>query len=248
MVYTKRNDSPYADALMVEAVGLEWLRQSLPANKVAVPEVFSVDASQMQMTRIEASGACSETQAMALAEGLAIMHGKSQPYYGFEGDNYIGRNPQSNARHDNWGEFFCRERLWAQLRLMVEGTVRDGFAERLERNHDKLLNYLNEQCTQPVLLHGDLWSGNYLCDREQVWLIDPAVYFGDGEADIAMTEMFGGFPQAFYSAYNKARPLSEEYPRKREIYNLYHALNHLTLFGDAYRQACEKGFSTIEQL
>jgi fructosamine-3-kinase len=97
-------------------------------------------------------------------------------------------------------------------------------------------------------LHGDLWSGNVLFDSNQCWLIDPAVYYGDSEVDLAMTEMFGGFSNAFYHAYFQIRSRSSTYANKRTIYNLYHYLNHYNLFGDSYLSRCREGFWSIENL
>ncbi|MCB1581549.1 MAG: fructosamine kinase family protein [Xanthomonadales bacterium] len=96
-------------------------------------------------------------------------------------------------------------------------------------------------------MHGDLWSGNVMFDKEHVWLIDPAVYFGDSEADIAMTEMFGGFSSEFYLAYQSVRPLTDAYPTKRLIYNLYHYLNHYNLFGASYLSPCLRAIQKINQ-
>ncbi|MEZ5473364.1 MAG: fructosamine kinase family protein [Marinicella sp.] len=125
--------------------------------------------------------------------------------------------------------------------------MRKRFNHILALNQDSWIAWLNQHCSRFSLLHGDLWSGNVLFDAQNVWLIDPAVYFGDSETDIAMTEMFGGFPEAFYAAYQSVKPLSSAYPKKRILYNLYHYLNHYNLFGSAYLPACERGFQKLDQ-
>lgn len=248
MIYTKTNQTPFDDALLAEASGLDWLRRHLPADKVSVPLVYEVNASAIQMEQIQASGRWATALAEALAEGLAAMHRKPQPYYGFEEDNYIGLNPQSNRRHEDWGSFFLDERLLRQVALIRDSERRAHCDARLESGAERLVDFLNRHCSQASLVHGDLWGGNCLCDGERVWLIDPAVHFADREVDIAMTEFFGGFPSRFLTAYNHHFALSEEYPLKREIYNLYHALNHYNLFGESYWDACERGFRAIESL
>ncbi|WP_372748408.1 fructosamine kinase family protein [Litorivivens sp.] len=248
MIHTKFNTTPYRDALLVEARGLEWLRRFLPEEKVSVPEVVSVDERQLQLTEIRPTVNCSSELAIALAEGLAAMHRVPQPYFGFSENNYIGLNPQCNERYEDWGSFFVEQRLLAQVKMIRADAVRGAYNARLAAVRAVLVEYLNAQCRQASLVHGDLWSGNMLCDTQRVWLIDPAVYFADREVDVAMTEMFGGFPKAFYRAYDQALPLSQEYPRKRVIYNLYHALNHYNLFGDGYLSSCEQGFAVLENL
>lgn len=160
--------------------------------------------------------------------------------FGFPHDNYIGSTPQPNGRAADWVEFFRERRLGHQLRLAREkGPSDDG----LDRLGDRLLERLDEWIDLPeepaCLLHGDLWSGNYMADDAgDPVLIDPAAYYGHREADVAMTELFGGFDSTFYAAYEEEWPLPPGSPERREIYKLYHLLNHLNLFGDAYRGRC----------
>ncbi len=149
---------------------------------------------------------------------------------------------------ENWGEFFVNHRLFFQVDLIKEQTINKKFKLGLEKSKSRLIDYLNQNCQQPSLVHGDLWSGNVLFDKTAVWLIDPAVYYADREVDVAMTEMFGGFSQNFYRAYNETYPLSPDYQQKKVIYNLYHYLNHYNLFGSGYLSACKRGFNLIESL
>lgn len=153
--------------------------------------------------------------------------------FGFIRDNYIGRTPQSNTAHESFITFFRDERLLPQIHAAERWL---GAKERVlaDRVMDRLDTILIEPAF-PSLLHGDLWSGNYLVGSEgKAVLIDPAAYVGCAEADLAMTELFGGFPHRFYEAYGEAFPLAYGYEERRDLYNLYHLLNHLNLFGSGY--------------
>jgi fructosamine-3-kinase len=176
----------------------------------------------------------------------AAIHAQPRPQYGFDEDNYIGLNPQPNGFSRRWGEFFVQSRLRFQIGLIQDPARRRRFAMRLERSAARLGEFLDSASAFPSLVHGDLWNGNVLCgETGRVWLIDPAVYHADREVDLAMSEMFGGFADEFYSAYRARLPLSPAYPQKRRIYDLYHYLNHLNLFGDGYLEGCESGFEAI---
>ncbi|MFW5825160.1 MAG: fructosamine kinase family protein [Marinobacter sp.] len=244
-MYTKKNETGYADALFREAEGLKLLHDAIEQAGVSglrVPDVYAVSEDRLEMTAIAARRQ-SDNLLGQLGEGLAAIHSLPQRGYGFSVDNYIGLNRQLNCETDNWGAFFVEYRLGYQVGLITESRVRAQFETVLENRGALLAEWLNEHCQGPSLLHGDLWSGNALFDDTTAWLIDPAVYYGDPEADIAMTEMFGGFGRAFYDAYSQQRPLSDQYARKRNIYNLYHFLNHYNLFGGWYLGPCEKGFA-----
>ncbi len=250
MVHTKINQTDYEDALFREAEGLELLRDALEAagvTDVKVPRVLSVTEKQLEMTAIMPQRQ-SEALLVTLGRGLAAIHNLPQSRYGLDRDNYIGLNPQKNIETDNWGEFFADYRLGYQVSLIKDAGLRRRFEDMLKSRRTVLIDWLNEHCAGPSLLHGDLWSGNVLFDGDNPWLIDPAVYYGDSEADLAMTEMFGGLGPAFYEAYEDVRPMTAEYPRKREIYNLYHFLNHYNLFGGSYLGPCENAFALIERL
>lgn len=249
-VFTKHNHTGHADALTCEAQGLEALRSALHDAAVCdirVPEVLSVTESEMEITAI-ASGPASRATLEMLGEGLAHMHKAAWSHYGWDRDNYIGLSVQPNRWSRNWGEFFVQDRLGYQVSLLREPSLRTLFGDILNDYGDALARWLTEHCAHPSLLHGDLWSGNALFDTRNPWLIDPAVYCGDREADIAMTEMFGGFGPAFYEAYDRVYPRSGVYRQKREIYNLYHYLNHLNLFGSGYLEECRRGFSELKSI
>jgi protein-ribulosamine 3-kinase len=162
----------------------------------------------------------------ALGRSLAALHARPAARFGWPRDNYIGATPQANAWHDDWAEFFRLERIEPQLALARSNgfELEPPNVEALLAGHDP----------RPALLHGDLWSGNVgFVDARPVFF-DPAVYFGDPEADLAMTELFGGFPRTFYAAYEEAWPRRSGYETRKHLYNLYHLLNHLNLFGDGY--------------
>lgn len=158
--------------------------------------------------------------------------------FGFLQDNYIGRTKQINSSKKSWIEFFKDNRLAPQFKL-----AQKYFSESESKKITKLLDNLDKFLVEPKfpsLLHGDLWSGNILCGKNsEPYLIDPACYVGNLEADIAMTELFGGFSQRFYSAYEESGFLDSEYTSRRDLYNLYHVLNHLNLFGQNYLSAAK---------
>ena len=181
-----------------------------------------------------------------LGRQLADMHRIEQPYYGWTQDNFIGSTPQSNDPTDDWCEFWRTQRLGFQLELAAE----HGFGGRLQRDGDRLCDRLDgffgSYSPKPALLHGDLWGGNHAMDESgRPVIFDPACYNGDREADLAMTELFGGFGADFYAAYNESYPLHPDCPVRKTLYNLYHILNHLNLFGGGYLSQAE---SMIQRL
>lgn len=180
-----------------------------------------------------------------LAHELAAMHrapaGEFVPEgkYGFGGDNYIGARQQVNTAYDSWVAFFRDCRLEPQF-TSAERYFSPEDLKRIIRLLDNLDEFLTEP-EQPSLLHGDLWSGNVITGNDgKAWLIDPAVYVGHAEADIAMTELFGGFPREFYAAYREDGLLQPDYADRRDLYNLYQLLNHLNLFGLSYLSSVKR--------
>jgi len=173
--------------------------------------------------------------AKQLGARLAALHRCSAPRFGFAQDNFIGTTPQPNGWKDEWIDFWRERRLGFQLQLAVE----NGYGEELQHLGQQLLDalpaFFDGHSSQPSLLHGDLWGGNhaYLADGTPA-IFDSASYYGDRECDLAMTELFGGYPADFYAAYRSAWPLDEGYETRRDLYNLYHILNHANLFGGGY--------------
>lgn len=176
-----------------------------------------------------------------LGTQLAALHRAASPHYGLDHDNYIGATPQPNGWMPSWQAFFRERRLGFQAELARQnGLLAGQRARMLERLQDRLDRWIDDDLTQPALLHGDLWGGNFIVGPGGApALIDPAAYYGDREADLAFTTLFGGFPQRFYQAYHDAWPLPAGWQERVDLYNLYHLLNHLNLFGESYGGAVD---------
>jgi len=215
-------------------------------NTVRVPKPVTLGVSGnecwLAMEFLEMSGAGSAKQ---LGQQLAAMHRTSNKYYGWHRDNTIGSTHQPNTQSTSWVDFWREQRLGYQLETALNrgyGKLQ-SLGEQVMSNLETLFDgYL----PQASLLHGDLWGGNWsgLADGTPV-IYDPATYYGDRETDIAMTELFGGFPKAFYEAYTEEWPLDEGYGRRKILYNLYHILNHLNLFGSSYAGQAESMMQQI---
>ena len=161
--------------------------------------------------------------------------------FGFTEDNFIGATVQPNPQNSDWVEFWIEHRIGFQLKLASD----NGFAfalKQLETSFSRgIRRVLQEPSEAPALIHGDLWSGNYLVSAAgHPVVIDPAAYYAHREAEFGMTTLFGGFDQAFYNAYDEAFPLAEGWEDRVEIYRLYHLLNHLNLFGQSYLSGCRE--------
>jgi len=176
----------------------------------------------------------------ALGSMLAELHRHSGPKFGWQRDNYIGATPQINGWSDDWKEFWRLRRLLPQLELARQRGYRLDHAP-----FERACSLLAGHAPGPSLVHGDLWGGNAGFTANGPVLFDPAVYFGDREVDLAMTELFARFPPEFYAAYNTAFPLSPGYETRKTLYNLYHLLNHLNLFGDVYLPPVEAALGLL---
>jgi protein-ribulosamine 3-kinase len=232
-----RNNAP-AGMFEAEALALENISTT---GCIRVPEAIAwgVDDETSWLV-LEYLELTSSGPATLLGEQLAALHEISANSFGWSHNNYIGVTPQLNQQTDNWYEFWRDYRLKPQLAMAQSA----GFGSRLFDRGDRLLACLSQllQDHEPAasLLHGDLWAGNKAYTPSGLPVIfDPASYYGDRETDIAMTELFGGFEPEFYSAYRSHSPLPDGYPLRRELYNLYHMLNHLNLFGTGYLSRCE---------
>ena len=171
-----------------------------------------------------------------LGAELAALHRASAPAYGLDHDNYIGASPQPNGWETSWLEFFRERRLRYQADLAARNSRMPlARLRRVERLLERLGEWIDDAHVRPALLHGDLWGGNVIVGPGGApALIDPAAYYGDREADLAMTRLFGGFAPSFYAAYHEAWPLPPGWQARVGLYNLYHLLNHLNLFGESY--------------
>jgi protein-ribulosamine 3-kinase len=216
----------------------DGLRELASAAALRVPDVRGMGSvpgqSFLALEWIEFAATSARTEA-ALGAGLARLHRTVAPRFGWHRDNTIGATPQHNDWMDDWTPFFATRRLGFQLDL----AERNGHGGRLiERGRllcERLAALLAGHRPQPSLLHGDLWGGNWAADASGGPVIyDPAVYYGDREADLAMTRLFGGFGRAFYQAYECEWPLDPGAAQRVALYNLYHVLNHLNLFGGGY--------------
>lgn len=234
--FLKWNDAEqYPRMFEVEAKGLELLRQ--PACiRVPVPVSYG-HAGAYQFLLLEYIEQASKSRGYWEDFGvkLATLHSQSGETFGLDHDNYIGSLPQYNDRNASWTAFFVAQRLRPQVDLAYQGK---RIGADVRRKFDAFFEMLPTllPAERPSLVHGDLWSGNLLVDEGgQPCLIDPAVYFGNREVDLAMTQLFGGFGSAFIRAYNSVFPLLPGYLARFDIYNLYPLLVHLNLFGSSYR-------------
>ena len=170
----------------------------------------------------------------ALGVQLAELHRTTKDRHGWHRDNTIGLTPQRNGWSDSWVEFLKEKRLGFQLKLAADNGFSGALQEQGARLLERLPAYFENYDPSPSLLHGDLWGGNWASCSGSPVIFDPAVYYGDRESDLAMTRLFGGFGRAFYEAYTSAWPLESGHEARNDIYQLYHVLNHLNLFGSGY--------------
>ncbi|MBU0476230.1 MAG: fructosamine kinase family protein [Bacteroidetes bacterium] len=212
------------------------LRELAKPNVIKVPEVIAIEDDFLLMEFIE-TGKKNSNFFELFGQQFAKLHKSTSKMFGFYENNFIGSNPQINLpEFKNWNDFFWTNRLLYQFKLAEQnGFTNSEFRSRFNKLEKQLPSILSGTKEKPSLLHGDLWSGNFMVDgRGNPVLIDPAVYYGHREADLAMTKMFGGFTPAFYSAYNEAYPLPDNWEYRIDFYKLYHVLNHLNLFGSSY--------------
>jgi len=231
--FLKLNDAQHHAMFVSESAGLDAIAAT---GTLRVPQVIAHGCIEGRSYLVlEYLALSSHGAARLLGEQLAAMHRHRADHFGFAQDNFIGSTPQPHAWKESWIDFWREQRLGFQLRLAAE----NGYGDELQRAGEKLLERLADffggYAPQPSLLHGDLWGGNhgYLADGTPA-IFDPAAYYGDRECDLAMTELFGGYPADFYAAYRAAWPLDAGYAVRREMYNLYHVLNHANLFGGSY--------------
>jgi fructosamine-3-kinase len=217
-----------------EKKGLEFLNSQKILRVPSVIVCNEIDNYQILVLEWIEGGLRTDRSWKKFGEQLASLHHVTNRWFGFEEDNYMGALPQRNDQYNKWVEFFVRCRIQPQVEI----------AKRNHLLHTKQLNAFEDLCRrlenifndeQPSLLHGDLWSGNFVCDQNsELVLIDPAVYFGHRSMDLAMTTLFGGFDKLFYESYNYHFPFPGNYDVQWEVCNLYPLLIHLNLFGSNY--------------
>lgn len=244
--FVKLNTADSLAMFEAEAAGLVEIHQS-QTLRVPLPVCYGQNdhAAWLVLEYLNLSGGV-RGNAADLGRQLAAMHRTTSKQFGWVRDNTIGQTLQINAQTSDWVNFWRMQRLAFQFDL----AKTNGYSGKLQKLGEQLLIDLDKffpgTAPLPALLHGDLWSGNYAYDDSgSPVLFDPAVYYGDREADIAMTELFGGFPADFYSAYRYDYPLDSGYNIRKLVYNLYHILNHLNLFGSSYRHQTEQTINTL---
>jgi protein-ribulosamine 3-kinase len=238
--FIKLNRADLVTMFEAEFAGLQDIART---QTIRVPEPVvcgqTAEHSFLVLENLE-FGSSNKASERILGQQLALMHKQQQPSFGWHRNNTIGSTLQINSQSDDWQTFWREQRLGFQLKLSAE----KGYGGKLQTNGERLCcdmaalfdNYL----PQPSLLHGDLWAGNTAVDNQgRPVIFDPACYYGDREADLAMTELFGGFSRDFYAAYQAVWPLNQGYSVRKTFYNLYHILNHLNLFGGGYLRQTE---------
>lgn len=244
-LFVKLNNSDFVTAFELEQDGLDALGA---VGEMRVPEAIAVECIDNQALFIcEAIKTSPRTSTFFVRFGrqLAEFHRASRALnttnrFGYHRDNFLGSANQLNAWRDSWLAFFAECRLEFQIRWAEEqGLFTGDLRDMLRRLLGQLPSYLQASTERPVLIHGDLWSGNYLCDlADQPVLVDPACYWADREAEFGMLTWMGGCPREFYDAYNACWPLADGWQQRVKIYRLYHELNHLNLFGSGYQAGC----------
>ena len=233
-LFIKTGPLSTAEMFAAEADGLSELSRS---GAVYVPEVIAEGECEamvflaLEWLPLEAVDAQVER---CFGEQLAELHRTTAERFGWHRDNTIGLTAQHNAWTDDWVDFYREHRLSFQLRLAADNGFRGELQDRGSRLLKRLPIYFENTAPVASLLHGDLWGGNWGCTAGRPVIFDPAVYYGDRETDIAMTRLFGGFGAAFYEAYEACWPLPDGHRERQHLYQLYHVLNHLNLFGSGY--------------
>jgi fructosamine-3-kinase len=241
--FVKVNQASQADMFVAEALGL---RQMWDSATIRVPQPIcwgvAGNSSYLVLEWLDLGRSTSGAW-QTMGRHLATLHQVTSPHgFGWDQPNTIGSTPQINSWTKDWADFFQQHRLGYQFQL---ARRRGGSFPRQDQLLAAIPRLLNHQPSSS-LVHGDLWSGNAAVTQTgDPVIFDPATYFGDREVDIAMTELFGGFPAEFYQGYNAVYPLASDYQHRKLLYNLYHILNHFNLFGGGYAAQANR---MIEQI
>jgi fructosamine-3-kinase len=242
--FVKLNQASQVEMFAAEAIGL---KQMYATQTITVPQPIcwgtADNSSYIVLQWLDLGGGNSQSWT-EMGRQLAAMHREgTNESFGWERNNTIGSTPQINTWTDNWADFFAQHRIGYQLKLAKRRGGNFGDTNQVIRVvRDKLA----DRQPQASLVHGDLWSGNAAITNDgKPVILDPATYYGDRETDIAMTELFGGFPKAFYHGYNEVWQLDSGYQQRKSIYNLYHVLNHFNLFGGGYGNQAQRIISNV---
>lgn len=239
--FLKWNTSADARMFEVEKKGLSLLQSA--DTGLQIPNVLVTgktnEGTGFLLLEFISEGRANPGSAGKFGQALAALHQHHEEKYGLDHDNYIGRLPQSNTRHENWVAFFIEERMEPQLKMAMDsGKLGAATVADFESMYTKLPHIFPDEPAS--LLHGDLWGGNYFFDElGQATIYDPAVYYGHREIELAFTHLFGGFPANFYSSYEEEYPLQSGFSQRMDIYNLYPLLVHTNLFGGSYARRVE---------
>lgn len=242
--FLKLNQASQEEMFAAEALGL---KQMYATQTITVPQPVcwgtANDSSYIVMQWLDLGGGNSQSWS-GMGRQLAAMHREGiSNKFGWERNNTIGSTPQINTEEDNWADFFAEHRIGYQLKLAKR---RGGSFPDTNKIVNAVRNKLADRKPQASLVHGDLWSGNAAISSDgSPVILDPATYYGDRETDLAMTELFGGFPTAFYRGYNSAWQLDSGYQQRKNIYNLYHILNHFNLFGGGYANQAKRMINDV---
>lgn len=243
--FVKLNRASEVEMFAAEALGVQ---QMWDTQTIRVPKPIcwgtAENSAYLVLEWLDLRGSGPDGAWAEMGSKLAAMHrqGKAKQF-GWERNNTIGSTPQINTWTADWATFFTEHRIGYQLRLAAQKGMGFSGGDRLL---EKIPELLAGHHPQPSLVHGDLWGGNASVTAEgEPVIFDPATYYGDREVDIAMTELFGGFPRAFYQGYNAVLALDSGYEKRKILYNLYHILNHFNLFGSGYAGQAER---MIQQL
>ncbi len=233
------NAVKYPAMFVVEAMGLKLLKE---ADELFIPEVIGYGEAEndsfLLMEFIEQGIRITDFW-QDFGNRLAHLHKHTATYFGLDNDNYIGSLHQSNIKHDTWTAFFINERMLPQIKL---ARNKGAISKKLVDTFENFFKYIDEifPVENPAMLHGDLWNGNYMVSPDgTATLIDPAVYYGHREMDIAMTQLFGGFSKEFYESYNEHYPMQADWRKRMDYCNLYPLMVHVNLFGGGYINSVE---------
>ena len=244
--FVKLNDATCIEMFTAEAIALKQIADT-KTMRVPQPICYGL-AGERAFLVLENLDLESRGDWEAMGRNLAAMHRVSSDIsgdrgFGWQQNNVIGSTPQLNPWTDDWIEFWWSSRLQWQMQLARRKGWRCPVPE--EKIYAAIPRFFETYQPRPAMVHGDLWGGNVAFVQGEPVIFDPALYFGDREVDLAMTELFGGFPEAFYRSYNAAYPLDVGYRQRQNLYNLYHILNHFNLFGGGYGSQCDRLITAI---
>jgi len=242
--FVKINHASRIELFHAEINGLKALAES---NSFKIPQVITIGKTQSSSFLVlEFLELASKEDIKTFAKNLAQMHQSTHSNFGFVKDNFIGLTAQPNQWSSEWIDFYSEQRIGYQLELLTQKSVATKFLNKVKILQQNIPEFFQDYSPKPALVHGDLWSGNYAFDENELPVIfDPACYYADHEVDLAMLELFGNPGNEFFETYHQYYPIDSGYQRRKNLYNLYHILNHINLFGESYLQQAESMLSIL---